>query len=93
MLSHTFGRGVKDLQWKLRKVVLSLLGIGAMVFGLFLVSVSARVAEPLNFPVIVVGIIAAVTGGLVFGVVAIAWLMGRALEWSESSRWRTSRRP
>jgi len=78
---------------RLRRTLLSLLGIGGMVVGLFAVSIANRVPEPFNIPLIVVGIIASVTGGLVFGVVAVAWVMGQAVQWSESSHWGRSRKP
>jgi len=35
--------------------------------------------------------IGAVTGGLVFGVVAVAWVMKQAVQLSETSQWGRSR--
>lgn len=78
---------------RFRRVLLSLLGIGAMVAGLFAVTVANRFPEPFNLPLIVVGIIASVTGGLIFGVVAVAWVLGQAMKWSETSQWGRTRKP
>jgi len=76
---------------KLRRPLIALSGIGAMVVGLFAVSVSGRFPLPLNIVLIVLGMVGAVTGGLVFGVVAVAWVMKQAVQLSESSQWGRSR--
>ena len=39
----------------------------------------------------IVGMIGGVTGGLVFGVVAVAWVVKQAMQLSESSQWGRSR--
>jgi len=77
------------LRW--RRPLIALSGVGAMVIGLFVVSVSNRFPLPFNIFLIVVGMIGAVTGGLVFGVVAVAWVMKQAAQLSEPSQWGRSR--
>jgi ABC-type multidrug transport system permease subunit len=62
-----------------------------MVVGLLVVSISGRYQLPLNIVLIVFGMIAAVTGGLVFGIVAVAWLMKKAVQLSETSQWGRAR--
>jgi NhaP-type Na+/H+ and K+/H+ antiporter len=76
---------------KFRRPLIALCGVGAMVIGLFAVSVSDRFPLPFNIVFIVVGMIGAVTGGLVFGVVAVAWVMKQAVQLSETSQWGRSR--
>ncbi|TMA01437.1 MAG: hypothetical protein E6J99_02830 [Methanobacteriota archaeon] len=76
---------------KLRRPAVALSGVGAMVVGLLVVSLSGRFELPLNIVLIVFGMIAAVTGGLVFGVVAVAWFMKKAVQLSETSQWGRSR--
>ena len=75
----------------LRRPLIALSGVGAMILGLFAVSVSSRFPLPFNIFFIVVGMIGAVTGGLVFGVVAVAWVMKQAVQLSETSQWGRSR--
>src|SRR5438309_11801982 len=72
---------------KFRRPLIALCGVGGMVIGLFAVSVSDRFPLPFNIVFIVVGMIGAVTGGLVFGVVAVAWVMKQAVQLSETSQW------
>jgi len=76
---------------KLRRPAVALSGVGAMVVGLLVVSLSGRFELPLNIVLIVFGMISAVTGGLVFGVVAVAWFMKKAVQLSETSQWGRSR--
>ncbi len=76
---------------KLRRPAVALSSVGAMVVGLLVVSLSGRFELPLNIVLIVFGMIAAVTGGLVFGVVAVAWFMKKAVQLSETSQWGRSR--
>lgn len=76
---------------KLRRALIASGGLGAMVAGLFVVSISDRFPEPLNIVLIVLGMLAAVTGGLVFGVVAVAWVLREAVQLSEASHWGRSR--
>ncbi|TMA00745.1 MAG: hypothetical protein E6J92_08925 [Methanobacteriota archaeon] len=76
---------------KFRRPLIALCGVGGMVIGLFAVSVSDRFPLPFNIVFIVVGMIGAVTGGLVFGVVAVAWVMKQAVQLSETSQWGRSR--
>jgi len=75
---------------KVRRPLIALSGVGGMVAGLVGVSESSGVPFPVNILLVVVGMIAAVTGGLVFGVVAVAWVMKQAIQLSESS-WGRSR--
>jgi hypothetical protein len=77
---------------KFRRPFVALSGVGAMVIGLFVVSISSRYSLPFNIFLIVVGMIGAVTGGLVFGIVAVAWIMKQALALSETSQWGRTRR-
>ena len=76
---------------KFRRPLIALCGVGVMVIGLLAVSVSDRFPLPFNIFFIVVGMIGAVTGGLVFGVVAVAWVMKQAVQLSETSQWGRSR--
>jgi NhaP-type Na+/H+ and K+/H+ antiporter len=76
---------------KLRRPLIALSGVGSMVVGLYVVSISTRFTLPLNILFIVIGMIGAVTGGLVFGVVAVAWVMKRAVQLSETSQFGRSR--
>ena len=76
---------------KLRRPLIALAGVGAMITGLFVVFVSNRFPLPFNIFLIVVGMIGAVTGGLVFGVVGVAWVMRQAVQLSETSQWGRSR--
>jgi hypothetical protein len=79
------------MKGKARRPLIALSGVAAMVIGLVVVSASSGFSFPLNILLIVVGMIGAVTGGLVFGVVAVAWVMRQAMQLSESSYWSRSR--
>src|SRR5437773_9970264 len=76
---------------KFRRPLIALCGVGGMVIGLFAVSVSDRFPLPFNIVFIVVGMIGAFTRGLVFGVVAVAWVMKQAVQLSETAQWGRSR--
>jgi phosphotransferase system glucose/maltose/N-acetylglucosamine-specific IIC component len=76
---------------KLRRPLIALSGVAAMVVGLVGVTEANSFIFPFNILLIVVGMIGAVTGGLVFGVVAVAWVMKQAMQLSESSYWGRSR--
>jgi hypothetical protein len=76
---------------KLRRPLIALAGVAAMITGLVGVAESSLFPFPANFFLIVVGMIGGVTGGLVFGVVAVAWVVKQAMQLSESSQWGRSR--
>jgi hypothetical protein len=76
---------------KLRRPLIALSGVAAMIAGLVGVAEASGFPFPFNIFLIVVGMIGAVTGGLVFGVVAVAWVMKQAMQLSESSYWGRSR--
>jgi hypothetical protein len=76
---------------KLRRPLIALSGVAAMIVGLVTVTEASIFPFPFNVFLIVVGMIGSVTGGLVFGVVAVAWVMKQALQLSESSQWGRSR--
>jgi uncharacterized membrane protein len=76
---------------KVRRPLIALSGVVAMIVGLIGVTESNAFAFPFNIFLIVGGMIGAVTGGLVFGVVAVAWVMKQAMQLSESSYWGRSR--
>src|SRR5947207_14260828 len=72
-------RGKRNMALKLRRPAVALSGVGAMVVGLLVVSLSGRFELPLNIVLIVFGMIAAVIGGLVFRVVAVAWFLRKGV--------------
>jgi hypothetical protein len=76
---------------KLRRPLIAFTGVAAMIVGLVGVTVASGFPFPFNIFLIVVGMIGAVTGGLVFGVVAVAWVMKQAMQLSETSSWGRSR--
>jgi hypothetical protein len=76
---------------KVRRPLIALSGVGAMIVGLVAVTEASIFAFPFNIFLIVLGMIGAVTGGLVFGVVAVAWVMKQAMQLSETSTWGRSR--
>jgi hypothetical protein len=76
---------------KLRRPLIAFTGVAAMIVGLVGVTEASGFPFPFNIFLIVVGMIGAVTGGLVFGVVAVAWVMKQAMQLSETSSWGRSR--
>src|SRR5437879_13832968 len=68
-------RGKRNMALKLRRPAVALSGVGAMVVGLLVVSLSGSFQLPLNIVLIVFGLLAAVAGGFVFDVVAVARFM------------------
>src|SRR5437016_12778324 len=76
-------RGKRNMALKLRRPAVALSGVGAMVVGPLVVSLSGSFQLPLNIVLLVFGLIGAVTGGLVLGVVAVAWLLLDAVQLSE----------
>ena len=76
---------------KLRRPLIAFTGVAAMIVGLVGVTEASGFPFPFNIFLIVIGMIGAVTGGLVFGVVAVAWVMKQAMRLSETSSWGRSR--
>jgi len=76
---------------KLRRPLIAFSGVAAMFMGLVGVTEASGFPFPFNIFLIVIGMIGAVTGGLVFGVVAVAWVMKQAMQLSETSSWGRSR--
>jgi hypothetical protein len=79
------------LNVKLRRPLIALAGVAVMITGLVGVTEASLFPFPVNIFLIVVGMIGGVTGGLVFGVVAVAWVVKQAMQLSESSQWGRSR--
>src|SRR5436853_7357553 len=77
-------RGKRNMALKLRRPAVALSGVGAMVVGLLVVSLSGSFQLPLNIVLIVFVMIAAVTGGFVFGVVAVDCIMNKVVHLSET---------
>src|SRR5437867_9493475 len=76
---------------KFRRPLIALCGVGGMVIGLFAVSVSDRFPLPFNIVFIVVGMIGAVTGVSVLGLVALEWGLKQAVKFWGPSNWGGSR--